>query len=216
MNYWDKLMDDDEHAASYMESYGEGPGSDTRHQLFAFVNEDESLLDVGCGPGWNLDHLAEYGPMVSAYRGLDYSERFVRIANKRWLGKAIAVHEPKDWVPGPIFKVGDVRKIEEADNSWDVVILQDVLEHTNGYEGPVKEALRVAKKRVIVTFWRGWRDDETDQINDDGDDGWGATYSKSKWEAFLNNLGYFWTDHESNPGSNRQHYFYIIDKEESR
>jgi len=199
MNWWDDHLGTDEHAANYMETYGEGPGSDTRHQLFAFVNDGETVLDVGCGPGWNYDHTIEYGPLLGHYRGIDYSERFVRVANERHPG---------------YFAVGDCRKLENPDKSFDVVILQDVLEHTNGYEGPLKEALRVAKKRVIVTFWRGFREDETDQINDDGNDGWGSTYSKQKWEQFLNNLGYFWTDIESGKEANRWHYFYVIDKEE--
>jgi hypothetical protein len=32
-NYWDTLMGDDDHAATYMETYGEGPGAPTRHEL---------------------------------------------------------------------------------------------------------------------------------------------------------------------------------------
>src|SRR3990167_6330782 len=112
-NFWDKLSATDEGAAVYMSTYGDGPG-------------------------WNYDHFKEHGPEVD-YKGLDYSERFVRVANQRNPGK---------------YEVGDVRKVNELDESWDVVILQDVLEHTNGYKKPIKEALRVARKRVIISFWR--------------------------------------------------------------
>ena len=169
--------------------------------LTAFINDDESVLDVGCGPGWNYDHFREHGPIVS-YTGVDYSERFVRVANQRT--------DNQD-----LFELGDCRKLKFADNSFDVVILQDVLEHTNGYKVPIQEALRVAKKRVVMTFWRAMRDDQAgDQINDDGDDGYGATYAKGKLERYLDSLGYFWTQIETNPGANRHHLFYIIDKEE--
>jgi ubiquinone/menaquinone biosynthesis C-methylase UbiE len=41
----------------------------------------------------------------------------------------------------------------QSKDEYDVVIMQDALEHTNGYEKPVREALRVAKKRAIFTFW---------------------------------------------------------------
>lgn len=205
MNYWDELMATDEGASQYMESYGEGPGSDTRHLIGAFINDGESVLDVGCGPGWNWEHFNEHGPKLSAYKGLDYSQRFVRVANKR--------------VGQEVFFVGDVRDIPEKKNSWDVVLLQDVLEHTNGYEKPIKEALRVARKRVIITFWRGsfmGDNDAENQINDDGNDGYGATYNRREFEEFLDSLDIFWTESETEEGANRWHKLYCIDKEEPK
>jgi hypothetical protein len=92
-----------------------------------------------------------------------------------------------------------------------VVILQDVLEHTNGYGEPVKQALRVAKKRVIISFWHLTEAD--DHINDDGDDGWGAWYSRPKWEEFLNTLDYVWFDTQIEPEGKHPWDFYIISKE---
>jgi len=202
MNYWDNHMGDDAGAANYMKSYGEGPGSQTRFMIANFINDGESVLDVGCGPGWNLEHFMEHGPKVKAYRGLDYSERFVRVANKRTAKNGNFK-----------FRLGDARELKEPDKSWDVVILQDVLEHTNGYEKPMAEAMRVAKKRIIITFWRAMRGrGDGDQINDDGDDGWGATYEQYKWEKFLDSLGVHWMSDEIE--GNRRHLFYIIDKEE--
>lgn len=203
-NYWDLLMEDDEHAASYMESYGEGPGTPTRQTLGNFINDGDSILDVGCGPGWNLDHFLENGPAISRYKGLDYSERFVRVANERAMQKAGTATGP--------FELGDCRQLKQYDDSWDVVILQDCLEHTNGYEKPVEEALRVAKKRVIITFWHLTEND--DHINEDGNDGWGAWYSKPKWEAFLETLPYSWFHHEITDNKTRD--YYIIDKQEPR
>lgn len=200
-NYWDMLMGDDEGAANYMESYGEGPGSALRHFIGALINDGESVLDVGAGPGWNWEHFEQYGPELSAYKGLDYSQRFVRVVNKR-VGDVERFE----------FGLGDVRNIKEPDRSWDVVLLQDVLEHTNGYEKPLKEALRVARKRVIVTFWHLTEDD--DHINDDGDDGWGAWYSRPKWEKFLDRLNLMWL-HDELPrkGNDTKWDIYVIDKE---
>ena len=79
-NFWSKHMDTDEGAANYMLSYGEGPGTVTRFKLGLYLNPGEWVLDVGCGPGWNFDHFLEHGPSV-VYRGMDYSERFVRVAS---------------------------------------------------------------------------------------------------------------------------------------
>lgn len=209
MNYWDKLMGTDEGAAQYMETYGEGPGCATRFIIGSFIKDGESVLDVGCGPGWNFDHFMKFGPAISMYRGLDYSKRFVKVANNR-------VKKIAKTSTGP-FKLGDVRNINEVNFSWDVVILQDVLEHTDGYKEPVKEALRVARKRVIITFWKSFRTkDDGDQINIDGDDGFGSNYEQGPWEEFLNKTGYKWRKTETGTDANRHHYFYIIDKEEGK
>lgn len=199
-NYWDKLMGTEESAAVYMQTYGEGIGSETRKTIADFINSDESVLDVGCGPGWNFDHFKEYGPEVK-YRGEDYSRLFVKVANDRAADK---------YDERPFF-YGDCRSLHHHPDSFDVVILQDVLEHTNGYEEPVRQALHVAKRRVIIAFWHLTEND--DHINEDGDDGFGAWYSRPKWEAFLNSLPYVWFDTESSPEANRHHVFYIIDKE---
>lgn len=199
-NYWDNLMGSDEAASVYMYTYGEGPGTETRHIIGGFINPGESVLDVGCGPGWNYDHFKEHGPDVD-YKGLDLSPRFVRVAKKR---------QPK-----ADFQIGDVRDLHESDESWDVVVLQDVLEHTNGYEKPVSEALRVARKRVIISFWR-MDEVRPNKINDDtaeGDDGYGAEYNQKDWEKYLNSLDYPWMDTETSEKANRPHLFYIIDKE---
>lgn len=208
-NFWDQLMGDDEHAATYMDSYGEGPGCDTRMTISGFINDGESVLDVGCGPGWNLDHFWKYGPTVSDYIGLDYSERFIKIANRRHQGAIF-------------FEIGDARKLKEKDKSWDVVILQDVLDHMPGYEKPITEAMRVSRKRVIISFWRGQmksdypNDHDEDMIRDDGNDGWTGEYSRRKFEHWLDTLGYMWMRTESGETANRWHVFYVIDKEEPK
>lgn len=200
MNYWDELMDTDAGAASYMDSYGEGPGCETRMIISSFINDGETVLDIGCGPGWNLDHFRQYGPEIGGYRGIDYSERFIRVANARH-------------TQNPKFRVGDCRKLKEPDRSWDVVLLQDVLEHTNGYEKPIKEALRVARKRVIISFWRPFNTNGNDDLNDDGNDGWGATYDQGKFISFLESLDLHWMETETSPAANRWHMYFVIDKE---
>jgi ubiquinone/menaquinone biosynthesis C-methylase UbiE len=199
-DYWDNLMGDDETASNFMYAYGEGPGCETRMMVGEFIADGESVLDAGCGPGWNYDHFKEYGPPVS-YKAFDLSPRFVRVAKKRQ--------------PDMNIEVGDVRDIKEDDGSFDVVILQDVLEHTNGYEKPVLEALRVARKRVIVVFWRRMESivTKTNDDTDKGTNGYGSDYNKDEWENFLNTLPYVWFDAVTSEKANRKHWYYIIDKE---
>ena len=204
-NFWDELMGNDEDAGMYMHSYGEGVGSETRHTVGSFINNGETVLDVGCGPGWNYEHFQKFGPLVLQYKGVDYSQRFVRACSQKY--------------PGVEFELQDCRDLKERDESWDVLILQDVLEHTNGYKKPMEEALRVARERVIVVFWKPFRDDSdtdepNDQINDDGNDGYGSNYERGAWERYLDSLGYHWMETESTEKANRPHVFYIIDKKE--
>lgn len=195
MNYWDLLMETDEAASDYMTTYGEGVGSDTRHMLESFINDGESLLDVGCGPGHNFQHFNDFGPQLSAYKGTDYSERFIRVCKLKY--------------PDGNWEVQDARKLTEPDKSWDVVLLQDIVEHTNGYEKPFTEALRVARKRIIVTFWHLTEND--DHINDDGNDGYGAWYTKSGWESYLDKQDLLWFHVETPEDANRHHDYYIIE-----
>jgi SAM-dependent methyltransferase len=192
MGYWNDAFDD-ESAATYMETYGEGKNSPLRLKLASYLNNEDWVLDIGCGPGWNFDTFLENGPAVY-YRGKDYSERFVKVANQR--------------TGMNVFSVGDVRDFQEPDKSFDVVIMQDVLEHTNGYEKPVSEALRVARKRIIVTFWRLG---DTDQTNDDGDDTWGSVYAKDKWEEYITPLGEW--KHERLNRKDAFHDIYVIELE---
>lgn len=203
-NFWNELMGSVEAAGDYMVSYGEGPGASTRLKLTDFIHDNESVLDVGCGPGHNMDHFADYGPMISRYKGVDYASYFTEACNIRLDQKRYPFVDP--------FETQDCRDLKESNLSWDVVILQDCLEHTNGYEKPIHEALRVAKKRVVVAFWHLTEND--DHINDDGNDGWGAWYSKPKWEEFLNGLGYKWEHSTIETGDmKRVRDFYVIHKE---
>jgi len=222
-NFWDDLMESDESAANYMTSYGEGPGCATRLTIASFINPGETVLDVGCGPGWNADHFYEFGPEIDDYKGIDYSDRFVRIANKRWDSKELdRDFPPLHNIGEPLFSKGDARKLNFAPDEYDVVILQDVLDHTPGYEKPMEQALRVAARRVIVSFWRGQmrsaytNDNGEDMIRDDGNDGWTGEYSRKKWETYLDGLGYMWMGTESDEQANRWHAFYIVDKEEPK
>lgn len=202
--FWNE--DDVDHA-TYMESYGEGVGSDTRRHLFFYIGVNDSLLDEGCGPGWNFQHGREIEFWDGKYKGTDFSKGFIDACIEKY-GNAI----DRSW------EVQDARIPKEKPGSWDVVLLQDIVEHTNGYEKPVLAALKIARKKVIVTFWRSLSESDEDDVKQskEGYDDWCGSYSKPKLIAFANDLVskkqiHSWSLTESN--GNRHHDYLILFKE---
>lgn len=101
------------------------------------VNDGESLLDVGCGPGVNYEQLLVKN---IDYVGIDIGTEFVQACQEMF--------------PEGDFRFGDAMELDFPDNSFDTVLLCHVIENTINYQDPIREALRVAKKRVIIIMWR--------------------------------------------------------------
>ncbi len=105
-------------------------------ELVRSVNP-ESVLDVGCGEGFLAHHLYENLPDVS-FTGIDASDGAVDFARDRF-GQV------------GLFEVGDIFNLRFADNSVDVVICSEVLEHLADPDSALKELIRVARQAVVLT-----------------------------------------------------------------
>ena len=110
-----------------------------RRTLAALPDREGSLLDVGVGEGTWLDMLARERPALRL-AALDLSrQRLADLRVRHADGTDIAKHH------------GDVSAMPLPDGSFDVVTLLEVVEHVPDWRGAVREALRVARRRVLIT-----------------------------------------------------------------
>jgi 2-polyprenyl-6-hydroxyphenyl methylase/3-demethylubiquinone-9 3-methyltransferase len=98
--------------------------------------ETLKILDVGCGAGFIANPLAQMGYKV---KGIDVSPSTIEQARRR----AVA---------GLIYEVEDAFNLRDQDGSYDVVLVLDVLEHVEEWQGLLKEAARVLKPGGLLFY----------------------------------------------------------------
>jgi len=98
--------------------------------------EAHSALDVGTGSGIFAEAFARRGLAVS---GLDANPEMLPVA--------------QSYVPGGNFKTGTAERIPFPDSAFDLVFLGHVLHETDRPLEALKEARRVARRRVVVYEW---------------------------------------------------------------
>ena len=96
----------------------------------------DSVLDVGCGEGFILNKLKEEG-IGKNWEGIDYSKTAVEIGKK--------LH------PKLSLKQGSVYESGFKDNSFDLVVCTEVLEHLEDPKKALKEVMRISKKYVLLS-----------------------------------------------------------------
>jgi len=118
------------------------------------------------------ENLSSHG-WSSTYKGIDLTKDFIEGARIDF--------------PEALWEVGDARKLREPNESWDVVTLYHVLEHLPypGWKDAIREGVRVAKRLVIVTIWRGLAEESSDHEMDMYDDLEHYDYLKAKMANYL-------------------------------
>lgn len=98
-----------------------------------------NVLDCACGPG--IDYTF-FKNTSTRYTGIDITPRFVEKARKDY--------------PGIDIRLMDSVKMSLEDESYDVVYCKDLLEHQfpDDAQATIKEMWRVAKKRMMIVFFR--------------------------------------------------------------
>lgn len=97
--------------------------------------KDKLVLDAGCGPGGKTLYYAAKG--CKRIIGVDIDEN--RIGHARNFLRAKGADNVE-------FRVGDLSKLEFADNTFDIIFLNDVFEHI---ERPILKAVLAECKRVL-------------------------------------------------------------------
>jgi len=95
----------------------------------------ENLLDAGCGEGETLARLA--GHLPPRVLGFDILEPSVRFTAQRH--------------PAPHVAVASIEAICCPDNTFDLVLCLEVLEHLPDPEQAVAELLRVSRRDVLIS-----------------------------------------------------------------
>lgn len=89
------------------------------------------ILDAGCGTGAEIIYLRNFGKVY----GVDLSPIATKFCQKRGIENV---------------KIGDVSKLPYKNNSFDLVCLMDVLEHTSKNETVLNEIHRVLKPKGLL------------------------------------------------------------------
>ena len=96
----------------------------------------KTIIDVGCGEGYLLYCLEKKYPQSSLF-GLDLTNGRIQATKKH--------------VPKAKLLRGDIFELPFPDNTFDVVICSELLEHLTDYPKAISELIRITKKRLIVT-----------------------------------------------------------------
>ena len=114
-----------------------------------------SVLDVGCGHGFVTCDMAAVADHVTA---IDISPDHLR--------HAVAMAQVNQ-IRNVAFATGDCYSLPFGEGQFETVTLLEVLEHLEDPAAAVREALRVAARRVVITVpAHGWMTDTPGHIND--------------------------------------------------
>ncbi len=139
------------------------------------LTSKSSLLDIGCGKGFMLHDLAELIPGITV-KGIDISEYAIKNT----------IEDMKPYV-----KVGNAKKLDFPDKSFDVVISINTVHNLERFEcaQALKEIERVARSKSYITV-DAYRNDEEKKLMMM----WNLTAKTimhvDEWKKFFKEVGY--------------------------
>jgi len=96
----------------------------------------DSILDVGCGEGFTLNRLKKQG-IGKKLEGIEYLQAAIDLGKKTY----------------PDIKItkGTIYELPYKDNSFDLVLCTEVLEHLEDPQKALKELVRVSNKYLVIS-----------------------------------------------------------------
>ena len=134
-------MEYDDAAAERLEAVYLGPDvaaqrKDTLNRLA--IQKGERVLDIGSGPGFLADAIAEMTGPSGKVVGVDISQQMVDRATSR---------SKYDWLS---YEVADAAALPFADDSFDVIVSTQVAEYVTDIEAFCSEIFRVLSPGVVA------------------------------------------------------------------
>lgn len=102
----------------------------------------KNVLEIACGPGIDIEFLEkEYGENLPfSYTGLDYTPKFIEMLKEKY--------------PQHTFVEADAMDVPFEDKTFDVVYTRHSLEHVSDPHKELDEMFRLAKKYLIIGWFR--------------------------------------------------------------
>jgi len=98
-----------------------------------------TLLDCGMGMGFYSRAISELYPAITIY-GIDYDEKVLRFAQQQLAGRRVVITR------------GDIHHLHFADESFDRVVMSEVLEHLADDAQALRQVVRVLKPGGILAL----------------------------------------------------------------
>jgi len=130
--------------------------SETIKQLA--LSPGERVLDVGSGPGFLSESIADIVGREGAVTGIDISSDLITLCRRR---------NPPKWLS---YAVGDATRIAEPDASFDVVVCTQVAEYVPDVNRVFSEMFRVLRQGgravFVATDWDAviWHSEKADRM----------------------------------------------------
>jgi len=118
------------------------------------LSAGERVLDIGCGPGYLCESMAELVGPSGAVVGIDVSTDLIAVCNRQ---------KAHPWIS---YAIGNATELGPSDASFDAVVCTQVAEYVPDVDRVLTEAFRVLKPGgrtiFVATDWDGvvWHSDD--------------------------------------------------------
>lgn len=146
--------------------------------IVANADKNTSILDAGCNTGVEAFRLYSLG-YKGKYIGVDSNSRAIKFASRNLKGN-----------PKAKFSVDDITLLNYKTNSFDIVLIKDVIEHRQYYDKILTESARVTRKTLILSLFIKPSRFFGDKIRFHKDGYYLNRYNLGKLMSFMTDLGF--------------------------